>query len=154
MKHNLINKFLGLSTKKNDGPSASRGKWSFPTLLRYILLQLPPLFLVIAIMILLKWKAGIPEWLIWLVAAILLAKDIVLYPLVWKSYAPQNPGFIKNMIGAPGIAREKIDPTGYVEVRGELWEAECRNGGSLENETEIRVIDVKGLKLVVEPFRN
>lgn len=33
------------------------------------------------------------------------------------------------MLDARGIAKEKLDPSGYVQVRGELWKAEVWGGG-------------------------
>jgi len=52
--------------------------------------------------------------------------------------------------GAVGEAREPISPDGYVFVMGELWRAKSTNGAIPVGE-EIRVVDVDGLTLIVEP---
>ena len=52
--------------------------------------------------------------------------------------------------GATGIVRTLLDPEGYVFIDGELWHARSLNG-NLPVDTEIRVVDVDGLMVIVEP---
>ncbi len=52
--------------------------------------------------------------------------------------------------GATGIVRTLLDPEGYVFIDGELWHARSLNG-DLPVDTMIRVVDVEGLKVIVEP---
>jgi membrane-bound serine protease (ClpP class) len=56
----------------------------------------------------------------------------------------------EGMRGAMGDVREPIDPEGYVFVMGELWRARSTNGPIPAGE-EIRVVEVDGLTVIVEP---
>lgn len=97
-------------------------------LLRYWLLQLPATALLIVILVLLKDRFEIPAWALWSIVAIWVMKDALLYPLVWRSYDAAYPVTAHSMEGAHGVATERIDSTGYVRVRGELWRAELTDG--------------------------
>jgi membrane-bound serine protease (ClpP class) len=55
------------------------------------------------------------------------------------------------MIGAKAIARTPLNPTGQVEIRGELWQASLHNPTSLTTGSVVRVRKVEGLTLIVEP---
>jgi membrane-bound serine protease (ClpP class) len=55
------------------------------------------------------------------------------------------------MIGARGIAQERLAPSGYVLVGRELWRAEMMEPGSaVEKGEAVRVREIKGLTLMVE----
>jgi membrane-bound serine protease (ClpP class) len=54
------------------------------------------------------------------------------------------------MIGRRGIVTGRLDPEGYVRVRGELWRAETvENERPLEEGQSVTVVGVSGLKLYV-----
>jgi membrane-bound serine protease (ClpP class) len=55
------------------------------------------------------------------------------------------------MIGAKAIAATPLNPTGQVEIRGELWQATLRGLPSLSIGAVVRVRRVEGLTLIVEP---
>jgi membrane-bound serine protease (ClpP class) len=55
------------------------------------------------------------------------------------------------MIGAKAIARTTLNPTGQVEIRGELWQASLHGPTSLSAGSPVRVRKVEGLTLIVEP---
>jgi membrane-bound serine protease (ClpP class) len=55
------------------------------------------------------------------------------------------------MIGAKAIARTPLNPTGQVEIRGELWQASLHDPTSLTAGSVVRVRKVEGLTLIVEP---
>ncbi len=55
----------------------------------------------------------------------------------------------EGMIDSIGVAQTELSPTGQVFVHGEIWEA--RAPGTLAAGTRVRVKEVKGLTLVVEP---
>jgi membrane-bound serine protease (ClpP class) len=57
----------------------------------------------------------------------------------------------EGMRGAVGVVREPIDPEGYVFVMGELWRARSTNGPIPAGDF-VRVIDVDGLTVIVEPY--
>jgi membrane-bound serine protease (ClpP class) len=53
------------------------------------------------------------------------------------------------MVGSLGVAKTDLDPDGTVLVHGELWEA--RAGQQIAKGTRVRVREVEGLTLIVEP---
>jgi membrane-bound serine protease (ClpP class) len=55
----------------------------------------------------------------------------------------------EGMIGALGVAQTDLAPTGKVWVHGELWEA--RAADRIPQGTRVRVREMEGLSLVVEP---
>lgn len=56
------------------------------------------------------------------------------------------------MRGARGIAKERLAPSGYVFVRGELWKAVLMKGSPPIEEREGVLVHAKeGLTLVVQP---
>jgi membrane-bound serine protease (ClpP class) len=128
-------------------------RWSSKILLRYFLLQLPGIFFIAALIILLYLIKAVSFKVIWIVLAVWIIKDIVLYPLIWKSYdLSPNPGKA-SMIGQRGVALEAINPTGYVLVNGESWSARLKNKKSVIRKNDpIYVSDVQGLTLIVRPL--
>jgi membrane-bound serine protease (ClpP class) len=55
----------------------------------------------------------------------------------------------ESLIERIGIVREVLDPNGSVQLGGELWSAESENEVVLPVGTKIKVVGVKGLKLIV-----
>jgi len=59
------------------------------------------------------------------------------------------------MIGERGMAEERLNPEGYISVRGELWRAESIHDVSpIEKGDRIRICGIRGLTLLVEAERN
>jgi membrane-bound serine protease (ClpP class) len=58
------------------------------------------------------------------------------------------------MIGATAIARTPLNPTGQVEIRGELWQASLRGPASLAIGSAVYVRSIEGLVLIVEPVQD
>jgi membrane-bound serine protease (ClpP class) len=58
------------------------------------------------------------------------------------------------MIGGTAIARTPLNPTGQVEIRGELWQATLHGHTSLAIGSTVIVRSVEGLVLVVEPAQD
>lgn len=127
-------------------------KWSTPILVRYWLLQLPGLALLVFILIFVKRWVDLPAWIFWGSVAIWVVKDAILYPFVWRAYDWDRPEGANSMVGARGIAKERLAPSGYVQVRGELWKAELMEGSPAIEEGEgVRVEETRGLTLLVQP---
>ena len=55
------------------------------------------------------------------------------------------------MIGGTAIVRTPLNPTGQVEIRGELWQASLRGQASLAIGSPVLVRSIEGLVLIVEP---
>jgi membrane-bound serine protease (ClpP class) len=58
------------------------------------------------------------------------------------------------MIGGTAIARTPLNPTGQVEIRGELWQAALRGHESLAIGSMVSVRSIEGLVLIVEPAQD
>jgi len=126
--------------------------WSKRAVIKYTLLQVPAAALLIMIVIAARKWYDLSPWVGWGVVAFWIAKDIVLFPLVWRSYDSRVPDDAMGMVGRQGIAEEPLAPRGYVRVRGELWQAEVARGAPpIAKGEPVRVRKVRGLILKVEP---
>ena len=78
------------------------------------------------------------------------AKDFIIYPFVRIGYETNTKSVVEHLVGMRGIAKEHLNPKGYVEVRAELWEAEIEPGGKpIFPGSPIQVKGVKGRRLIV-----
>jgi membrane protein implicated in regulation of membrane protease activity len=127
-------------------------KCSARILVRYTLLQLPALALLILILILVQQWVDLPTWIFWGSIVVWIAKDAILYPFVWRAYDRDLPQGTNTMVGVRGIAKGRLAPSGYVQIRGELWNAEVMEGNPpIEKGEDVRVRSVRGLTLIVQP---
>lgn len=99
------------------------------TLARYYLFQIPGWILTAALLAVLHSWLGLPEWLAFTVLGVVVAKDVVCYPFLRKAYRLEASGAAQ-LAGLRGVARDPLDPTGYVYVRGELWRARTESGAA------------------------
>lgn len=136
---------------RRPGSERSRA-WSVWVLLKYALLHLPSLaFLIIAIHYLQEW-IDLPSWAIWIICLLWIAKDVILYPFVWRAY-DSGGRHGDGLIGKLGVARGDLSPLGYVAVRGELWRAQLKDHRStIQTGQPVKVSDRDGLTLTVEPL--
>lgn len=126
--------------------------WSARVLLKYSLLQLPGVALLLVILVFVQRWVDIPPWAQWCIVGLWVAKDVILFPFVWRSYAWGRPEDKNPMLGAQAVAKDRLAPSGYVQVRGEIWWAEVVKGSPPVDQGEmVRVRDVRGLTLIVEP---
>lgn len=122
-------------------------------ILRYTLLQLPGFVLLVLILFLFHSWFDIPVRAAILVLGLWVAKDIILFPLVWRSYIPQEFSPLKALIGLQGVAVESLNPAGYIRLRSELWSARtAENYPNVRTGETVRVKDVEGLTLIVVPI--
>jgi membrane-bound ClpP family serine protease len=129
-----------------------RAGWSARTLLHYSLLQLPALALVVIVLVFIQRWVPIPAWLFWGIIVVWIAKDAVLFPFVWRAYEASPSPVAPGLIGAVGVARERLAPRGYIRVSGSMWRAEVAGGGPpIESGQTVRVEDRHGLTLLVVP---
>jgi membrane-bound ClpP family serine protease len=115
-------------------------------------MQLPAIVIVIVVLLTFEDGLGWPQWIVWTIVAVWVAKDAILYPLVWRSYDPGYPMALPyRMEGAKGVAVDGIDPSGLVRIWGELWRAELSRGARrIEKGETVRVNARHGLTLLVE----
>ena len=130
----------------------NRRGWSARVVVRYALLQVAEVaLLVLALIVVQRW-VDLPAWFGWGLVALWVAKDVILFPFVWRAYDWDRPGATNSMVGTQGIAEERLAPSGYVRVRGELWQAEVMGDGPpLDRGEAVRVRGICGLTLLIEP---
>ena len=122
--------------------------------LRYGLLMIPGTVVLVLILFVSQRWISIPPWLFWSIIGAWLAKDIIMFPYVWRAYDMNRPGISRSMIGECGIVKKRLDPSGYIQIGGELWRAESVEAGlPIEIGQVVKVIKMDGLKLYVR-FEN
>jgi membrane protein implicated in regulation of membrane protease activity len=128
--------------------------WSFRIFVRYMLFQVPGVVLLYLLLILARRVVAFPTWLIWSLVAFWVIKDLILFPAVWRAYDQERRDDASSMIGSRGIAEDRLNPSGYIRVHGELWKAEVMGGSpSIGEGEQVTVREIRGLTLLVEPDR-
>jgi membrane protein implicated in regulation of membrane protease activity len=129
--------------------------WSSRIIVRYVLLQLPALAVLIVLLVLVKRWIDLPSWFIWGLIGLWIAKDMALFPLTWRAYDQDRGRTGSSMVGARGIAEERLNPSGYIRVRGELWQAEVvGDAPPIERGEGVRIQGIRGLTLLVSHGNN
>lgn len=124
---------------------------SMHVVIKYTLLQIPGTVLLVIVLILVQKWAYIPPWLFWTIVAAWIAKEIVLFPFVWRSYDSSGNEAGREMLGRKGFVEEALNPSGYVRIYGELWNAKIREGReAIEKGDTVVVREINGLTLLVE----
>jgi membrane protein implicated in regulation of membrane protease activity len=126
--------------------------WPGRILVKYLLIQLPSWVLWTLVLILVQHWIHFPRWIIPLFIAVWVGKDIIMFPFVWRAYDSEHGQKGHPRAGDRGVVVKRLSPQGYVRIVGELWRAEVvgEKGTLFEGET-VRVLDVQGLTLIVEP---
>jgi membrane protein implicated in regulation of membrane protease activity len=107
---------------------------------------------LILILIVVRNWVPIPFWLQGTLVLLWIAKEVALFPFVWRAYDPSRSEVSRAMIGQRGLTRQRLAPAGYIQVQGELWKAEKMPGEPpIEKDIRVRVIKIEGLKLFVLP---
>ena len=129
-----------------------RRKLTQRTFVRYVALEAPGWVIAAAVLWWLSAHTSLEPWIAALLWALYVIKDFALYPWLRDAYALGEPDAAALLIGRSAIARERIDPSGYVRVGAELWRAELAPGAAaVEPGASVRVREVRGLTLIVEP---
>ena len=132
------------SWQKSDRPS-------FRVVLKYALLNLPGLMLGLGILMFLQKWLELPHWALWVIGALWILKETLIFPFMWRSYDSGSGRNTYQMLGMPGIVEKRLAPSGYIRIRGELWQAETgKNDSPAEVGETVMVRDRRGLTLVVE----
>jgi membrane protein implicated in regulation of membrane protease activity len=122
---------------------------------RYALFQLPTVFLLAFPLILARRLVELPPWLVWGLVAFWVVKDVALFPFVWRSYDRERGEAPSPMVGAQGIVEDRLAPSGYVRVHGELWQGEVMGGDPpIDGGQAVRVQEVHGLTLLVRLYND
>src|SRR5919106_1607621 len=99
---------------------------------------------------LLGWAAarwfGFTAWMAVVIVAAWITKDLVMYRSMRKYYEAQPSQ--RRIVGEEGVALCRLDPTGFVRVHGEIWQAHIAAGDRpLEEGGRLRVCAIAGLVL-------
>jgi len=125
--------------------------WSVRVVGRYALFQIPSLGILVSILILVRQWVDLPNWFFWGFIVSWLVKDIFLFPFVWRAYERDRLKELHSLIGKEGTVEDRLAPSGYIRVHGELWQAEMSEDDSpIEKGETVRIQGIRGLKLLVE----
>lgn len=123
--------------------------------IKYGLLIIPGTVVLILVLIVVGNWVPIPFWLRVTLIFLWIAKEIILFPFIWRAYDHNRSEVSSPMIGKRGRTREKLAPAGYIQVQSELWKAEIMPGEpSIEKDKWVRIKKMEGLKLFVVPEEN
>jgi membrane-bound ClpP family serine protease len=90
----------------------------------------------------------------WLIPGAWVIKDIILFPFIWRAYDWDRKDKRNNMIGMHGIVSDRLDPSGYIMVRGELWKAETvEKDAMIDKGQDVQIYGINGLTLYVKPVK-
>jgi membrane protein implicated in regulation of membrane protease activity len=115
----------------------------------YIVAQLPGWVLAVLVVAALSQWTALPGWMAVLTVIVWIVKDLLLFPTMRRYYRSEPAE--RRIVGQRGTAVTDIAPTGFVRVRGELWQA--ASDGNIAAGSEIEVRDVQGLHLKVRQLR-
>ena len=128
-----------------------RPDWPVQVVMRYPPFQIPGLVLLILILILVPRWVDFPLWFFWGSVFIWIVKDAVLFPFVWRAYDWSRSKGVHSLVGTEGIVEERLAPSGYIRVHGELWQAEMiREGPPIEKGEVVRIQGNRGFVLLVQ----
>ena len=120
--------------------------------IKYLFLQLPGQAAFILILILVRQWFEVPAYLTWGLLSFWVAKDVFLFPFLWRLYDPNQYPDRFQMVGRKGFALTPVNPDGYVQVQGERWQAGIHDElVSIEQGEAICIEALNGLKLTVRP---
>ena len=120
--------------------------------IRYGLLSIPGTVVLVLVLIVVRKWLPLPTGLTVTLVLLWIAKEIILFPFVWRAYDQNRSDVSASMIGRRGITKEKLAPNGYIMVQGELWQAEKMvNEPPIEENKWVQVKKIEGLKLFVVP---
>ncbi|MBW1931606.1 MAG: hypothetical protein JRI56_00980 [Deltaproteobacteria bacterium] len=91
--------------------------WTVRIMVRYILLQIPGTALLVLILIQLRNWFDLPAWSAWGLVVISVAKDVILFPFVWRAYDWDRQGETHLMVGKRGTI-EKGEAVWVKEMQG------------------------------------
>jgi len=122
--------------------------------LRYALYQIPDIAIFVLILFLLQQWVDLSLWFCIGLFSLWMVKYVIVFTFVWPAYDKPRPGDIKSLIGTEGITEERLDPSGYIRVHGELWRAEVIGKTiSIEEGQKVLIERVCGLTLLVKPVQ-
>ncbi|MCH8890940.1 MAG: NfeD family protein [Myxococcales bacterium] len=122
------------------------------TLVRYTLFQIPGLILLgLGVAAAVRWW-NLSVFIAYGVVVVWIAKDVIMYPILRVAYEAGDSSGVEGIHGAFGVVTQPLVPSGYVKLGSERWKAELVCGdGTVSVGSAIRVVELRGLTLIVEP---
>ena len=122
--------------------------------LRYALFQIPDIGILALILFVVHQWVDLSLWLYIGFVSLWMVKYVLFFSFVWRAYDKPRPGDVKSLIGTEGIAEERLDPSGYIRVHGELWRGEVIEKTVPVGKGETVLIErASGLTLFVKPVQ-
>ena len=122
--------------------------------LRYALYQIPDIAILALILFVVHQWVDLSLWLYIGFVSLWMFKYVLVFSFVWRAYDKPRPGDVKSIIGTEGIAEERLDPSGYIRVHGELWRAEViEKAIPVEKGQTVQIERASGLTLLVKPVQ-
>ena len=122
--------------------------------LRYARYQIPDMAILVLILFMLHQWVDLSLWLFIGIISLWMVKYVLVFSFVWPAYDKPRPGDVKSLIGTDGIAEERLDPSGYIRVHGELWRAEVIGKTiPIEKGQTVLIERACGLTLLVKPVQ-
>jgi membrane-bound serine protease (ClpP class) len=120
-----------------------------PPLSTYVAAHLPGWVAAALVAWALVALGAVAPWAGLLFVGVMVAKDVVSYRRMRGYYTPEPAE--RRLVNHHAVAVTSLSPRGLVRVRGELWQASLRSVAALPEGAVVRVRDVQGLLLIVEP---
>ncbi len=121
---------------------------------RYALYQIPDVAIFVLILYVIHRWVGLSLGGCIGLAILWLVKYVIVFSFVWRSYDRPRPGDVRSLIGTEGTVEERLEPSGYVRVHGELWRAEVIGKTmAIEKGEAVLIERAYGLTLLVKPFQ-
>jgi len=121
---------------------------------RYALYQIPDVAIFVLILFVLHQWVHLSLGLVVALVSLWIVKYVLVFSFVWRAYDKPPPGNVRTLIGTEGIAEERLDPSGYIRVHGELWRAEVKGKPVvIEKGQAVLIEDASGLTLLVNPVQ-
>jgi len=112
---------------------------------------MPAFALLILLLLLVQRWVDLPAWFIYSLIVFWVAKDVILFLFTWRAYDQDSDRAVNSMVGARGITKDRLNPSGYIWVHSELWQAEVMgNALPIERGETVRVQGIRGLTLLVQ----
>ena len=120
------------------------------TLARYWLLQIPGWVLLILVLGLAHNRFDLPVWVGGTILLLWVAKDAILYPILKPGYETRVKTGSERLVGLVGVAKQDLEPEGYVLVYGEFWKAVADPPDTpIPSGSDVRVTAAHGMLLTV-----
>src|SRR5690606_25387648 len=96
-----------------------------------------------------------PRKVVWIIVGVCVAKDVMLYPLVWRAYEHHDShASAYPRVSAEGAVLPRLEPEGAVRIAGERWKAAAASGVPIGEGERVRVAGRDGMTLIVEPAQS